>query len=359
MDHTERDELSRWVQQGVELLAPPAGWEPDRRTARTRVEARVHRPSPVRRFLLIAATVLGIVCVFVAVVPSTKVSAQQAGIGWHGLDHLWYWFTGGHHQPVRLGALPGEMRSLAVHAVSAPGPPQVALDVAESSRSAGFVPRLPGSGVIPNKPRLTVFGPASSSAVFKAVDLESVLREARAVGQTVPTAWDGARISMRIGSQVVAEWFHVPDSASGGNGWAHITLAQSAPPVFTLPPGIDFTSIAALTLQATNMNQETARRFAQYAVPSAALLVGTGAREEIGADTLILMREINLRRAPAILIEAFENSGRGPRIDRVILMWNVPDRVYLLKGDLNTSLDSGYDLAGALVTMIDVANTID
>lgn len=359
MDHTEPDELSTWVQRGVELLAPPLGWEPDRKTARTRVAARVHRPSPVRRFLLIAATALGIVCVFVAFVPLTKVLAQQTGIGWHGLDHLWFWFTGGHHEPVRLGALPGEMRSLPVHAVTAPAPPQVAPDVAEASRSAGFVPRLPGSGVIPGTPRLTIFGPASSSAVFKAADLESALREARVVGQTVPAAWDGARISMRIGSQVVAEWFHVPDSASGANAWAHIILAQSAPPVFTLPPGIDFTSIAALTLQATSMNPETARHFAQYAVPSAALLAGAGAREEIGANDLVMVREVTLRRAPAILIEAFENSGRGPRIDRIILMWNVPDRVYLLKGDLNTSLDSGYDLAGALVTMIDVANTID
>jgi hypothetical protein len=359
MDHTERDELSSWVQQSVELLAPPAGWEPDQRAARRRVDARLHRPSSVRRSLLVAAAAVGIVCVFVAAVPLTEVLAQQAGIGWHGLDHLWYWFTGGRHQPVRLGALPDEVRSLAVHALSAPGSPPNASDVAEASRRAGFVPRLPGSDVIPGTPRLTVFGPASSSVVFRAAELESALREARATSQTVPAAWDGARIGVSVGTQVIAEWSHVPDSASGANGWADLTLAQSAPPVFTLRPGIDLTSFAALAFQATGVSPETARRFAQYAVPPAALLVGEGAREEIGAHALVLMREVSLRRAPAILIEEFENFGQGPRIERLILMWNVPDRVYVLKGELNAALDSGYDLAGAWVTLIDVANTID
>jgi hypothetical protein len=345
------------------MLAPPAGWEPDQRAARRRVEAWSHRPSPVRRILLVAAVAVGIVCVFAAAVPVTRVLAQQAWHGldhfWFSLDHFWYWFTGGHHQPVRLGALPDEVRSLAVHAASAPGSPQIVSDVAEASRRAGFVPRLPSSSVIPGKARFTVFGPASSFAVFKAAELESALSEARATGQTVPASWDGARIGVRIGAQVIAEWSHVPDSASGASGWAHLTLAQSAPPAFTSPPGIDFTSFAALVLQPTNMSPETARRFAQFAVPPAALLVGDGVREEIGAQALVLMREVSLRRAPAILIEAFENSGHGPGIDRIILMWNVPDRVYMLKGQLNAALGSGYDLAGALVTMIDIADTID
>ncbi len=144
-----------------------------------------------------------------------------------------------------------------------------------------------------------------------------------------------------------------------------MTLTQSAPPVFQLPPGIDLTSFAALNLRATLMSANTARQFAQEAVPAAALLLGQGAIKPSGWESAVTVHYVTLRRGPAILAEQMGDPGRnhqwegGPPIERLILMWGETDRVYVLTGDLNVPLTLvSYDLAGAVASMVEIADRI-
>jgi hypothetical protein len=366
MEHAEPDKLSQWIQKSTALLAPPADWEPNQKAARARFEARLYRQSPVRRVLLAGLAAMVITCMLIAAVPLTRVLAQHAGISWYGLDQFWYWITVSRTQQlVRLGRLPDEVKSLGSHPVTVPDSPYLVSEVAEAASRAGFTPRLPGSGMLPGRPRLSVLGPASFGRAFRTAELELALRQAQMTDQTVPAAWDGAWMGVQIGTRVTAAWSDVPGFGSGTVGWAHVTLAQSAPPVFALPRGIDLTSFAALNLRATLMRPESARRFAQYAVPAAALLVGDRSRKGGGMEGAVAARNVSLRHAPAILIEEWSNLDRnggeqGPLMERISVFWCVPDRVYVLSGDLNVPLEmASYDLAGAIATVVGWANTID
>ena len=87
MEQAERDELHRWIEESVALLAPPGGWEPNPRAGLRAAPSR--REFPGRRALSIGAAALGIVSMLAVAVPLTRVFASQAGISWHAVDQLW------------------------------------------------------------------------------------------------------------------------------------------------------------------------------------------------------------------------------------------------------------------------------
>jgi len=110
------------------------------------------------------------------------------------------------------------------------------------------------------------------------------------------------------------------------------------------------------------MEADTGRRFAQYGAPSAALLLGEGTPKPPGLQAEVEASVVNLSHGPAILIEEWgELSANGkPAINPVILLWGVPDRVYVLRGELKVPLElESYDLAGAVATIIETAGTIN
>ena len=139
-------------------------------------------------------------------IPLTRVFASQAGISWHAVDQLWYWIPiVNNQQLVRLGRLPDEMRSIGLHAITAPGLPQPVSGLFDASQRSGFMPRMPDSGAMPGNPRLSIVGPASFGRAFSAMELASALREAGVTNPTVPSAWEGTRVGVRMGPRVIAE----------------------------------------------------------------------------------------------------------------------------------------------------------
>jgi hypothetical protein len=357
-------DLRRWIEGCSALLAPPAAWEPNVSAARTRFEAQLHRRSRLKHFVLVGVTAALLVCLLVPAIPTARAFAQQLGSNnWYRLDRFWNWMTIV-RTPLRF-RLAGLPESLRTHPLTEPGPPQVVSDMAEAARLSGFIPRLPRSGVVGGRPRLSVHSPMSFGTVLSTADLELALRNAGVSDQDVPKDWDGARIALQIGVTVTAEWSDVPDEWSGQIAWSDLTLAQGLPPLVEVPSGFDLTAFTVLNLQTALLGRENALRFAQRTTTAPALLFGKG------RQNIVAVREVNLQKGPATLIEERREPGfgaltnwfgysGGPSVEQITLLWSVPDRMYVLRGVMSVPSEMvSLDLAGAVTNAIDLANTIE
>ena len=369
MDTPERNESSpdfgQWTEVCSALLAPPADWEPNLNAARARFKARLHQPSRLRRFALVGVTGALLVCLLVPAIPQARVFAQQVGSNnWYRVERLWNWITIV-RTPLsfRLEGLPEALRT---HPRTESGSPQFVSDVAEAAHRVGFIPRLPRSGIFSGSgPVLSVSGPLSIDTVVSTADLELALRNAGVPDQDVPREWDGARISLQIGATVTAEWSDVREEGSGQIEWSDLTLAQGLPPVVAVPPGFDLTAFTVLNLRTALPGRENALRFAQRATTAPALLFGKG------RQNIVAVREVNLHKGPATLIEERREPGfgahtnwfgysGGPTVERITLLWSVPDRAYVLRGVMSVPSEMvSLDLAGAVTNAIDLANAIE
>jgi hypothetical protein len=317
MDNPDNSHLSQWVQGRAALLAPPADWEPDPRVARARLEARLRRRSALERYWLVGAVAALLLCAVLLVNPRTRALAQQ----------LWQWIIVGRIEVVRVNfdSLPEDARSLQGQLVNQPGPPQVVHDTEEAAQRAGFAPRLPRPGILSGTPRLSVLDSMSFGTLLRAADLQLALQKAGVSDEAIPREWDGAQLTLQIGATVMAEWHDV-------------ALIQGLPPVLSTPPGFDLGAFATAVLRAVGMNRETARRFGHRMITAPALLLGIGTEDEVA------IREVGLDTGPATLIEDFGDNGR---LERVTVLWSVPDRVYVLSGAFSA------DLATAVANSID------
>ena len=374
MDNLERREstaeLSPWIKACSDLLAPPADWEPNLNAALARFEARAYTSSRwrsgLKRYLLVGAMATLLACIAVPAIPQTRAFAQQVGTGgWRRLEQLWYWVTIVRRPPAPLGRLREAVKALHTRQVAQPGSPLAVSNAGEAAFRAGFIPRLPDAGVLSGSPRLSVLGPMSFAAVISTGDLALALRSAGALDRQVPQQWDGAQLTLQIGATVTASWSNVSDERAGGTAWSELTLAQGPPPVVTAPPAVDLEAFAVVGLQAAGMrNRDMALRLARRATTLPALLFGYMTPYHFAGA-----REVNLRTGSATLIEEFglagQNDGFGysdgvPRIERLTLVWIVRDRVYVLSGRTETPVGMlSTDLAAALASAIDLANTID
>lgn len=346
------------------FLAPPAAWEPDVSAARTRFEARLHRRSRLKHFVLVGVTAALLVCLLVPAIPPARAFAQQlSSNNWYRLERLWNWMTIV-RTPLRfrLAGLPDSLRD---HPLTESGSPQLVSDVAGAAHRVGFIPRLPRSGVLSGRPVLSVSGPLSIDTVVSTADLELALRNAGVLDQDVPKDWDGARIALQIGATVTAEWSDVREEGSGQIEWSDLTLAQGLPPLVAVPPGFDLAAFTVLNLRTALLGRENALRFAQRATTAPALLFGNGRQNIVG------VREVNLHKGPATLIDERREPGfgahtnwfgysGGPSVERITLLWSVPDRMYVLRGVMSVPCEMfSLDFAAALTNAIDLANTIE
>jgi len=320
MENDNRTELSRWVEERIAAVAPPAEWEPDVDLARARFESRrsafgdAHRGAlgarrrAIRRYWLAGAAAAAMACAVLVWYPGARVRAQE----------LWRRLTVGRIEVVRVDfdSLPDEAKSLRAQPIHRPGPAEVAADAAEAAQRAGFVPRLPSPGVLPGTPKLSVLGPMSFGTVIQAADLELALRKAGISDEAVPRQWDGAQLTVEIGSTVNA-------------AWDQVGIMQGLPPVLSTPMGFDVGAFATAVLRAAGMNRDAAQRFGRRLVSQPALLLG------IATQDAVSVREVNLRTGPATLIEDLGDNGQ---VERVAILWSVPDRVYLLSGTLRADL---------------------
>jgi hypothetical protein len=317
MENGNRTELGQWVEQRAAVASPPPGWEPDVDLARARFHSRLSRRPAARRYWLARAAAASLICAVIVLVPGTRALAQQ----------LWRWITVGRIQVVKVNFdnLPDEARSLSATAIARPGPPQVVADSGDAARRAGFVPRLPRPGVLSGAPRLSVLGPMLFGTVIRTADLELALKKAGVSNEVVPKQWDGAQLTVQIGSTVTAEW-------------NDISLMQGLPAALSLPSGFDLGAFTTLVLRAVGMNREEALRFGRQLAAAPALLFG------IAGEDAVTIREVDLHTGPATLIEDIGDNGR---IERVTVLWSVPDRVYMLSGAISA------DLATAVANSID------
>jgi hypothetical protein len=359
MDSPQSNELSRWTQDCAALLTPPAGWEPDPNVARARFEARLHRPPGPKRYWAVGLAGALLVLFAILTIRPTSGFAQQTGSkGWYRLEQAWYFITLIHTRPIltRRGTIPEDAKSLRTHSLTEPGAPEMVANAGEAARRVGFNPRLPVSGVLTAKALLSVHGPMSFGMVLDRAELQSALRTRGVLDQDVPQNWDGSRITLNVGGTVTARWSDVPDQWTGVREWSDMTLTQGLPPVVTAPPGFDLAAFVAIDLRITaRVDRGHALALGDLtrrSTTAAALLFDNGARSNARP-----VREVDLRTGRATLIEDLDNDGH---IERVMLLWSVPGRAYVLKGVLSEPL--GYispDLATAFANVIDLANTIE
>jgi hypothetical protein len=324
----ENPDHKAWVQSRIELLAAPADWEPDleRALARLRSRGEANRMSrrALRRMLLGAGVVLGLFIAATAL-PRMAVLAQTAVEQWHPFEQAWNWVTVVWRGPVLLLANPGA--ALGIEQVNGPGEPQPVANAEEAGERVGFAPRLPDSTLLP-PPRLAVYGTITTAA-----------------------NWEGQRLTLEIGTTMTASW-------QGIAGWSKLLLIQGQLPVITMPPGFDLQDfeIGAIGLPRRRpVPVRFLRLLLGRATSAPAILSGYLPRQ------LTAFKEVELRTGPATFMEECSKREGADliRVDRITLLWNVADRVYLLRGEREFPPSvQGWDLAGALTSAAEIANTM-
>jgi len=340
MDNLEQDELERWTRECAALLAPHSDWEPDPNGAFARFEARKRQYRKPARWLLLCAAAAVFASLMIALVPS-RGFAQAGTNHFFRVEQIWYWFTLVRPGPLLVARIPEDALSLHTQLV------------AETAPRVDFTPRLPHSGVLSANPRFSTLGPMSFETVVDSAELERALRKRGVTDQEVLQSWNGARITLNIGSTLTAEWHDVPDEWFGTPEWSSLTLTQGLPPVVATPTGFDLAAYTAVGLRIRRpiTNKERYLHVARTGMNAAALLFDNELRRgPLGVC------EVNLQSASATLIEDIGNNGV---VDRVTLIWSVPGRAFALRGVLATPVSLfSLDMATALANLVDVANTI-
>jgi hypothetical protein len=303
----------------------------------------------------------------------SRAFAQKAGGStadrMYRVRQLWEWaFI--RPGPVLLPSLAAELKLLDAQALVEPGAPQVASSVEEASRLGGFVPLLPHSDVLLNPPRLSVVAPMISRTTVSTADLERLLAQADVSDQSVPVSWDGAQVTLQIGTTVAAEWNNVPDEWSGEIEWSKLTLTQAPLPVVATPAGFDLAAFTEANLRAAGMrNRKVALQLSRLQTTMPALLLARQTQRHVAVRPVNLYFFSLVYTRLAVLIEEFEMQEGvtyehwGPPAERMTLVWSAPDRgpnrVYVLTGTLRTPSDMfSLDFAGALTNLMDLATSI-
>jgi hypothetical protein len=172
--------------------------------------------------------------------------------------------------------------------------------------------------VLSGYPNISVTLSVAAGTVLKVADLEQALQMAGVSGAAVPRQWEGAKLSIRTSSLVIAEW---PD----------VVLVQSLPLTLTAPPDFDFSAFSALILRIGGVSEPDSRRLAESAGTLPPWLVPIP--RDLKADSTL--EQISLNGGPATLVQEAPRWGRE---GQVTIVWSVPDRVYLLHGSIGRRL---------------------
>jgi hypothetical protein len=253
------------------------------------------------------------------------VQAQSAAGQWHPFEEAWNWVTVVWRGPVLLLANPGAV--LRVEIVKGPGEPQPTANAVEAEALAGFAPRLPNATFLP-PPQIAVNGAMATVA-----------------------NWQGQHLTLATGATVTATW-------RGNAGWSELLLVQGQLPVIGMPTGFD---LQAFGIGALGLPR---RRPVPTGFPWVLFERATSAPAILSGylpQKLTAFKEVELSAGPATLMEEYSKREGGNRleVDRITLLWNVADRAYVLRGERETAPSvQGWDLAAALTSAIEIANTI-
>jgi hypothetical protein len=303
-------ENDNWVEQRMAALEPPPDWQPDtaaaiRRHHGRRQEAWRRGPGLWWKLAMAAAVVLA-----VALIPPARGLAQ----------HLWRLLKVGRVEVVRLDLdlLPKES-SLRAEMILKPEKMVKAETAEAAGRLAGFVPRLPRRGVLTGDTKLSVMGPVAFGITLKAEDLRQLLRRA-GIDEPVPPSWDGARIVMHTAGTVMAEWPEID------------TMLMQAPPLtMAAPDGFDLRAFTTLFLRGLRMSRDQAERLGVRMSAAPAWMMAIEPDEKVG------IREVMLRSGPGTLVYDYDED-HPDRVERLTLIWSVPDRVFILSTGLGDTV---------------------
>jgi hypothetical protein len=302
------------VDDRLRSLDPPANWEPAPAVALARFRDRLAaRPRAARPSVWLFA--VSTVCLFILVLPGTRAMAQR----------LWdvVWVGRVEFLRVDVARLPASLTESNIRMV---GPNIEVATPREAARDAGFAPRLPSASLVPGAPTLQVFGAWSLAFTVKAEDLRNALQDAGVWDRHIPEAWDGARITLHSNDVVLA-------------GYPDVELLQCRPPALTMPPNFEFGAFTETLLRIVGLGPSEARTFAAKMVAAPGLLV------LLGPEDPASIRHVRLRDGDGTLLhEPNADGGFG----RTTLVWNAPDRLYVLNASDRYSDDFVIAIADSL-----------
>jgi len=304
------ENVREWVAQKMELLDPPSAWHPDAREAlrRFRQDIAMDSPLPVWRRWQTWATAAVLMFGAFLVLPAGRAVAYD----------VWQFLTVRRVAFIRVNAWPEGVRSPKVGPLNDPLPPIPARNVDDARWRVHYDPRLPRPGILSGSPHLATMFSLSAGTVVHVTDLQLALTKAGIVDQIVPQGWEGAQVALHTSAIVVAQW---PD----------VILAQSLPLTLTTPSSFDFPAFSAIILRILGVAPDEAQRLAQRAGIAPPWLAPIG--RDLRAKATI--EEVELHSGPATMLE---ETGGNDAITRITLVWSVPDRVYLLSGNLSRQL---------------------
>lgn len=308
MDNSNDEEVRPWVAEQIGNLDPPASWRPDPGAAMRRFHDRRKENLWRSAWGSWAATAAALALAVFLVLPAGRAVAQQ----------IWQFLTVRRVAFIRVNPWPAGVPSPQINLVGTPLPPIPARDVEEAARRVRYEPRLPRPGVLSGSPKLYTTFSLSEGTVVRVADLELALRKAGVTDQTVPPQWDGAHLALHTSAVVIAQW---PD----------IVLAQSLPLTLSAPANFDFAAFSALLLRVLGVGPDQARQLADQMGTAPPWLAPIS--EDFEAHLTI--EEIALNSGPATLLQQTQASGG---LQRITLVWSLPDRVYLLSGNVSRDL---------------------
>jgi hypothetical protein len=225
--------------------------------------------------------------------------------------------------------------------VTGGGPSQDVSDAQAASQLAGFTVRLPAA----MQPAQLDYQPGSK-AVYKVnrQQLQLLLAEIGHSDIQIPSALDGATVSVEVHDGIVAEYGNCrpissaqkdPDVQQPPTGSSCTTLVQMTSPTISAPPGLDMEAIGQAYLQVLGMSPADAANYAKNVDWSSTLVVPI---PRSGTST----SSVSVDGVTGTLV----TQNRGPARGQYVLAWVKDGIMYGLTGPGDGS--NALDIANSL-----------
>jgi hypothetical protein len=240
-----------------------------------------------------AAAATAAVCVAMLALPGTRAIAQE----------LWYTFVLDRVDVVRL-----DLSNLPLHMqVTTNGLEQSVQNMDEAERKIGFRPYLPSPDVLYATPDISVTGPIAVEQTIHVRYIESALDKVGASDVHVPGEWEGLQLRTEIGPMVEANY---PDN---------IQILQARPIELSVPSGFALEDFAEAAFRSIGVSSWEARAMARKFAAHPAWFL------DIPPDAVVNFQEVELRAAPALLIEDLDEKRV---VKRATVIWSTSERMY-------------------------------
>jgi hypothetical protein len=303
----ETNNETRWLAERMAAIDP--AWQPNLAHGRSLLDAGLSRQP--RRWVLPALVATAALCAAVVAVPQTRVLAQ----------HLWDRYVLNHVDVVTV-----DLSDLPLHAQVTPsGPPQVAADLDDAERKAGFRLALPAPAVLPANPAISVVSAMAVEETIHVAALQAALNKAGASDVRVPALWEGVQLRATIGPTVNLSY---PNE---------VGILEAKPVELSIPTGFPLESFAEIAFRSIGRSALESRSLAQRFIANPAWMLG------IPADEVANIEQISLPNGPAMLVEETNNDDGSP--GRVTVLRSANERIYCV---LTNSRQLALRIAGAL-----------